>query len=99
MEAQAGDESSEARVVVWVEDQNDHAPVFPTSLHETQITEEDDRHLPKTILTVSMSFSYVLKFLWLSFIYRISFPDGTECQFYSFMIRTLCGLSFYRYSK
>ncbi|XP_045129934.1 putative neural-cadherin 2 isoform X2 [Portunus trituberculatus] len=51
VEAQAGEESSEARVIVRVEDQNDHAPVFPTSLHETQITEEDDRHLPKTILT------------------------------------------------
>ncbi|XP_050723500.1 putative neural-cadherin 2 isoform X2 [Eriocheir sinensis] len=51
VEARAGEESSQARVVVRVEDLNDHAPVFPTTLHETQITEEDDRHLPKTILT------------------------------------------------
>lgn len=40
-------------MLVAVTDQNDHAPVFPRTLHETQITEEDDRHLPKVILTVS----------------------------------------------
>nr|XP_053632751.1 putative neural-cadherin 2 [Cherax quadricarinatus] len=51
--AAAGEGRSEARVVVRVVDQNDHAPVFPRTLHETQITEEDDRHLPKTILTVT----------------------------------------------
>ncbi|XP_071516704.1 putative neural-cadherin 2 [Panulirus ornatus] len=51
LEARAGEARNEARVVVRVVDQNDHAPVFPRSLHETQITEEDDRHLPKTILT------------------------------------------------
>ncbi|KAK4303743.1 hypothetical protein Pmani_024276 [Petrolisthes manimaculis] len=42
---------SETRVVVKVVNVNDHAPVFPTHLYETQITEEDDRHLPKIILT------------------------------------------------
>ncbi|XP_071515917.1 putative neural-cadherin 2 isoform X1 [Panulirus ornatus] len=50
VEAQAGEARSEARVVVKVVDQNDHAPSFLRSLHETQITEEDDRHLPKVIL-------------------------------------------------
>ncbi|XP_069195670.1 putative neural-cadherin 2 [Procambarus clarkii] len=52
VEARAGEARSQARVVVRVVDQNDHAPVFPRALHETQITEEDDRHLPKTILTL-----------------------------------------------
>ena len=41
-------------MVVKVEDQNDHAPVFLRALHETQITEEDNRHLPKVILKVSV---------------------------------------------
>ncbi|KAK8727053.1 hypothetical protein OTU49_009907, partial [Cherax quadricarinatus] len=44
--------SSEAKVLVDVVDVNDHIPYFLRHLHETQITEEDDRHLPKTILTV-----------------------------------------------
>ncbi|XP_045129226.1 putative neural-cadherin 2 isoform X2 [Portunus trituberculatus] len=52
VEARAGEATSETRVVVRVQDQNDHAPVFIRTLHETQITEEDDRHLPKVILTV-----------------------------------------------
>ncbi|XP_045130452.1 putative neural-cadherin 2 isoform X1 [Portunus trituberculatus] len=48
--AVAGEARSEARVVVKVDDQNDYAPVFLRALHETQITEEDNRHLPKVIL-------------------------------------------------
>ncbi|XP_045113360.1 putative neural-cadherin 2 isoform X2 [Portunus trituberculatus] len=52
VQATVGESSSEATVLVRVTDQNDHAPAFPRTLHETQITEEDDRHLPKTILTV-----------------------------------------------
>ncbi|MPC15766.1 putative neural-cadherin 2 [Portunus trituberculatus] len=51
VQATVGESSSEATVLVRVTDQNDHAPAFPRTLHETQITEEDDRHLPKTILT------------------------------------------------
>ncbi|XP_050723132.1 putative neural-cadherin 2 isoform X2 [Eriocheir sinensis] len=50
VEAAAGETRGEARVVVKVDDQNDHAPVFLRTLHETQITEEDNRHLPKVIL-------------------------------------------------
>ena len=50
--AAVSESSNEAAVLVRVTDENDHAPVFPRTLHETQITEEDDRHLPKTILTV-----------------------------------------------
>ena len=36
-----------------VQDYNDHRPQFPREVHETQITEEDDRHLPKPIIRVS----------------------------------------------
>ncbi|XP_050723109.1 putative neural-cadherin 2 isoform X3 [Eriocheir sinensis] len=50
VEAAAGEARGQARVVVKVDDQNDHAPVFLRALHETQITEEDNRHLPKVIL-------------------------------------------------
>ncbi|XP_071516873.1 putative neural-cadherin 2 isoform X2 [Panulirus ornatus] len=50
VEARAGEARSEARIVVRVVDQNDHAPSFLRAVHETQITEEDDRHLPKVIL-------------------------------------------------
>nr|XP_053635865.1 putative neural-cadherin 2 isoform X3 [Cherax quadricarinatus] len=52
VEAKVGEATSETKVVVRVRDVNDHAPAFPREVHETQITEEDDRHLPKTILTV-----------------------------------------------
>ncbi|XP_063876237.1 putative neural-cadherin 2 isoform X2 [Scylla paramamosain] len=50
VEALVGAARSVARVAVKVDDQNDHAPVFLRALHETQITEEDNRHLPKVIL-------------------------------------------------
>ncbi|XP_042883447.1 putative neural-cadherin 2 isoform X2 [Penaeus japonicus] len=52
VEVALGEASSEASILVRVLDENDHSPAFPRALHETQITEEDDRHLPKTILTV-----------------------------------------------
>ena len=52
VEALAGEAKGETRIVVNVDDQNDHAPVFLRALHETQITEEDNRHLPKVILKV-----------------------------------------------
>ncbi|XP_068212459.1 putative neural-cadherin 2 [Palaemon carinicauda] len=52
VEVRAGEATSEAKIDIRVLDDNDHAPLFPRALHETQITEEDDRHLPKTILTV-----------------------------------------------
>ncbi|KAG7159875.1 neural-cadherin 2-like 7, partial [Homarus americanus] len=50
VEARTGEARSETKVLVKVVDQNDHPPVFLRALHETQITEEDDRHLPKVIL-------------------------------------------------
>ncbi|XP_047487091.1 putative neural-cadherin 2 [Penaeus chinensis] len=50
---QAAGERAFARVVVRVRDVNDLPPTFSRPLFETQITEEDDRHLPKPILQVS----------------------------------------------
>ena len=44
--------SGETLVQVSVSDANDHAPVFSRRHYETQITEEDDRHLPKPVLQV-----------------------------------------------
>lgn len=41
-------------VVIHVKDVNDNPPLFDRPLYETQITEEDDRSLPKNILTVSV---------------------------------------------
>ena len=43
--------------MVSVTDHNDHKPKFLRAIHETQITEEDDRHLPKTIIKVRQIFN------------------------------------------
>lgn len=42
--------------VIHVKDVNDNPPVFERSNYQTQITEEDDRTLPKRILGVIMFF-------------------------------------------
>ncbi|KAK8405263.1 hypothetical protein O3P69_001675 [Scylla paramamosain] len=49
----AGEERAFVRVSVRAKDVNDLAPSFPRPVLETQITEEDDSHLPKLILQVS----------------------------------------------
>ena len=54
-------------MVIHVNDVNDNPPVFDRPTYETQITEEDDRNLPKRVLkvqNVSVWFSLfgVLKF-------------------------------------
>ena len=41
-------------VVIHVKDVNDNPPVFDRPTYEAQITEEDDRNLPKRILQVSI---------------------------------------------
>ena len=46
---------SDAVVHVDVLDANDHAPKFLSRKLEAQITEEDGRHLPRVVLTVSYS--------------------------------------------
>ncbi|XP_042891340.1 putative neural-cadherin 2, partial [Penaeus japonicus] len=57
---QAAGERAFARVVVRVRDVNDLPPTFSRPLFETQITEEDDRHLPKPILQVTFKDLHVL---------------------------------------
>lgn len=42
-------------VVIHVKDVNDNPPVFERPTYRTQITEEDDRNLPKRILQVKAS--------------------------------------------
>lgn len=39
--------------MIHVKDVNDNPPVFDRPTYEAQITEEDDRNLPKRILQVS----------------------------------------------
>ena len=43
-------------VVIHVKDVNDNPPVFDRPIYEAQITEEDDRNLPKRILQVPLLF-------------------------------------------
>ena len=40
-------------IVIHVNDVNDNPPVFDRPTYETQITEEDDRDLPKKVLQVN----------------------------------------------
>lgn len=40
-------------MVINVKDVNDNPPVFDRPTYETQITEEDDRNLPKRVLQVN----------------------------------------------
>lgn len=47
-----GEFTSYATLVVKVTDVNDNPPVFERSSYRTQITEEDDRNLPRRILQV-----------------------------------------------
>ncbi|GBM06814.1 Neural-cadherin [Araneus ventricosus] len=43
-------------VVIHIKDVNDNPPMFDRPTYETQITEEDDRNLPKRVLQVLSSF-------------------------------------------
>ena len=44
--------SSSTKVLISVQDVNEFAPNFASGQYQTQITEEDDRHLPKVVLQV-----------------------------------------------
>lgn len=46
-------------VVIHVNDVNDNPPVFDRPTYETQITEEDDRNLPKRVLKVNIELRFV----------------------------------------
>ncbi|KAF2362684.1 Cadherin [Trinorchestia longiramus] len=48
-------------VIIQVRDDNDHPPSFLRSQYETQITEEDDRNLPKPILQGSIQTNNKIK--------------------------------------
>ena len=47
-------------IVIHVKDVNDNPPVFDRPTYETQITEEDDRNLPKRVLRVNKETTVVL---------------------------------------
>ncbi len=47
-------------IVIHVNDVNDNPPVFDRPTYETQITEEDDRSLPKRILQVNIEIDCVV---------------------------------------
>jgi hypothetical protein len=42
--------------VINVKDVNDNSPIFEKTAYRAQITEEDDRALPKRVLQVSVPF-------------------------------------------
>ena len=44
-------------VVIHVNDVNDNPPVFDRPTYEPQITEEDDRNLPKRVLKVVYTYT------------------------------------------
>ena len=52
MEAKAGEARSTAEIQIIVKDVNEFSPSFRRPVYETQITEEDDRRLPKPIIKV-----------------------------------------------
>lgn len=54
-------------VVIHVKDVNDNPPVFERPTYRTQITEEDDRNLPKRVLQVqhmNLALSLAFCILW-----------------------------------
>ena len=50
-------------VIIHVKDVNDNPPVFERPTYRTQITEEDDRNLPKRVLQVTNNPIICNKFL------------------------------------
>ena len=47
-------------VVINIVDSNDNSPIFEKSSYRTQITEEDDRGLPKRVMKVNLMFFKIL---------------------------------------
>lgn len=60
--------------MIHVKDVNDNPPVFERPTYRTQITEEDDRNLPKRVLQVLLHFSHVYLRFWQSFVCVFFFP-------------------------
>lgn len=55
-------EENNTTVVIHVKDVNDNPPVFERPNYRTQITEEDDRNLPKRVLGVMTVYVILLFF-------------------------------------
>lgn len=53
-------------VVIHVNDVNDNPPVFDRPTYETQITEEDDRNLPKRVLKVAKYLTFCVVWCFVS---------------------------------
>ena len=57
-------------IVIHVNDVNDNPPVFDRPTYETQITEEDDRNLPKRVLQVPKKYFFgMLRKIYFVFLY------------------------------
>lgn len=56
IEASDGRKENFTTVIIHVKDTNDNPPIFDKTSYRTQITEEDDRGLPKKVLKVFMLF-------------------------------------------
>lgn len=52
--AKVSEFEGETQVIIQVRDVNEYSPQLIRKIYETQITEADDRHLPKPILRVSV---------------------------------------------
>ena len=68
-------------VVIHVNDVNDNPPVFDRPTYETQITEEDDRNLPKRVLKVAKSLTFCV--VW-CFVSPALCSHYVECYYFIF---------------
>ena len=73
--------------MIHVNDVNDNPPVFDRPTYETQITEEDDRNLPKRVLKVHNDL------VWFSLFGEVLFCRFLESflliLFFSFILHVL----------
>ena len=73
-------------IVIHVNDVNDNPPVFDRPTYETQITEEDDRMLPKRVLQVHLiTCSLLPDYLIISFYIPYIFMILCSSDFYDFI--------------
>jgi multisubunit Na+/H+ antiporter MnhF subunit len=75
-------------IVIHVNDVNDNPPVFDRPTYETQITEEDDRSLPKRVLQVKKGSKQ--NFLIFSiYFYRVH-PPLFDDIYYLYLLFSFC---------
>ncbi|XP_063887811.1 putative neural-cadherin 2 [Scylla paramamosain] len=89
--AEGGGETTYAKVRVRVNDVNDNAPYFIDPQPEVVVVEEDDRHLPATIATVSAQDSDWLDHHGLLYTVRGDGVDGLDPADAFFTINSLTG--------